>query len=176
MLYLFFEKNNNSLQWVLPGGTLFDAQTLFIFYGNICILFSNISRKITVLLKMYSSCIYNAFTVLFIKYCFLTNNLLIPDMSCITYWLMSGFPKCFYQCLLSISIGCGFTSCHILLVSLFSILLDYYINVKNTFLIYFVNSIYLIFTNLDFFKLFFFKYSFSRLLNLSFCHCVTFWI
>lgn len=93
MLYLFYEKNNNTLQWVLPGGALFDAQTLFIFYGNICVLFSNISRKITVLLKMYSSCIYNAFTVLFKKYCLLTNNLLIPDMSCITYCLSLASPN-----------------------------------------------------------------------------------
>lgn len=150
MLYLFFEKNNNSLQWVLPGGAPFDAQTLFIFYGNICVLFSNISRKITVLLKMYSSCIYNAFTVLFKKYSF---NKQSADSRHVLYYLLSNvwLPQMFLSFLLSISIGRGFTSCHIILVSLFSTLLDYYIYVKSTFLIYFVNSIYLIVTNLDFF-------------------------
>lgn len=72
---------------------------LFSYYS---ILFWNNFRKTIFSLKMHQS-----FTMLF-PFCFLTNNLLIPDMSCITYRLTSVYLKCFYQFLPFISIWSWF--------------------------------------------------------------------
>lgn len=117
-----------------------NAQTLFIFYDNSWVLFSYILRKTIFFSKMHLS------LTKLLPFCFLTNNLLLPNMSCITYRLTSVYLKCFYQFLPFISIGRGFffASCHIILASLSSILFDDYTNVQNTFLCYFVNSIHLI--------------------------------
>lgn len=114
----------------------------FMFYDNIWVLFFKKFSENNIFLKN-ALIIHCTFPVLF-----LINNLLIPDMSCISYCLTSAYLNCFYQFLPFIFIGHGFffTSCHSILVSLSSFLLDYYINVQNTFLCYFVNFIHLILT------------------------------
>lgn len=125
--------------WYLSKN-LFDAQTLSCFMIIFEFYFFKSFRKTIFFLKN-ALIIHCTFPVLF-----LINNLLIPDMSCISYCLTSVYLNCFYQFLPFIFIGRGFffTSCHSILVSLSSFLLEYYINVQNTFLCYFVNFIHLI--------------------------------
>lgn len=55
-----------------------NAQTLFIFYDNSWVLFSYILRKTIFFSKMHLS------LTKLLPFCFLTNNLLLPNMSCIT--------------------------------------------------------------------------------------------
>lgn len=92
MLYLFFEKKKYSLQWVLPGGALFDAQTLFMFYDNIWVLFSHILRKTIFFSKMHLS--LKAFPVLFFNKQFAASRHVL-------YYLLSNV--CLPQMFLSIS-------------------------------------------------------------------------